>query len=142
MPTKLNQDQISGLSEELNSLDSIDESLETKISTEDSINDQVDVDLQGQIDELKNVMLSLVFGNRLDIMNDGTNLFAMTPTEFAIPVISTTWTWYFNSDIISEATSSFYIPMMTGDYKASVRYITNLGPYILESDFIFFEVPK
>ena len=87
MPTKLDQDQISGLSEELNSLDSIDESLETKIFTEDSINDQVDVDLQGQIDELKNVMLSLVFGNRLDIMNDGTSLIAMTPTEFPIPVI-------------------------------------------------------
>jgi hypothetical protein len=142
MPTRLDQDQISGLSEELNSLDSIDESLETKIYTEDSINDQVDVDLQGQIDELKNAMLSLVFGNRLDVMNDGTNLFAMTPTQFPIPVMSTIWTWYFNTDIIPEATSSFYTPMMTGDYKASVRYITNLGPYILESDFIFFEVPR
>jgi hypothetical protein len=42
MPTKLNQDQVSGLPEELSSLDSIDESLETKISTEDSINDSVD----------------------------------------------------------------------------------------------------
>ena len=142
MPTRLNQDQVSGLNEELNSLDSIDESLETKISTEDSINDQVDVDLQGQIDDLKDVMLSLVFGNRLDIMNDETSLIAMTPTEFAIPVISTTWTWYFNSDIISEATSSFYTPTTSGDYKASVRYITNLGPYVLESDFIFFDVPK
>lgn len=142
MPTRLDQDQISGLSEELNSLDSIDESLETKIFTEDSINDQVDVTLQGQIDELKNAMLSLVFGNRLDIMNDGTNLFAMTPTQFPIPVISTMWTWYFNSDIISEGTLSFYTPMMTGEYKASVRYITNLGPYVLESDFIFFEVSR
>lgn len=142
MPTKLNQDQISGLSEELNSLDSIDESLETKISTEDSINDQVDVDLQGQINDLKDATLSLVFGNRLDVMNDGTSLVAMTPTEFAIPIISTTWVWYFNTDIIPDATSNFYTPMMTGDYKASVTYITNLGTYILESDFIFFEVPK
>ena len=142
MPTRLDQDQISGLSEELNSLDSIDESLETKIFTEDSINDQVDVTLQSQINDLKNSMLSLVFGNRLDIMNDGTNLFAMTPTQFPIPVISTMWTWYFNSDIISEGTLSFYTPMMTGEYKASVRYITNLGPYVLESDFIFFEVSR
>ena len=142
MPTKLDQSQIDGLSDDLNSLDSIDESLESKISTEDSINDQVDVTLQEQIDELKDAMLSLVFGNRLDVMNDGTNLFAMTPTQFPIPVMSTIWSWYFNTDIIPEATSSFYTPMMTGDYKASVRYITNLGPYILESDFIFFEVPK
>jgi hypothetical protein len=142
MPTKLDQSQIDGLSDDLNSLDSIDESLESKISTEDSINDQVDVTLQEQIDELKDAMLSLVFGNRLDVMNDGTNLFAMTPTEFPIPVMSTIWTWYFNTDIIPEATSSFYTPMMTGDYKASVRYITNLGPYFLESDYIFFEVPK
>jgi hypothetical protein len=142
MPTKLDQSQIDGLSDDLNSLDSIDESLESKISTEDSINDQVDVTLQEQIDELKDAMLSLVFGNRLDVMNDGTNLFAMTPTQFPIPVMSTIWSWYFNTDIIPEATSSFYTPMMTGDYKASVRYITNLGPYFLESDYIFFEVPK
>ena len=142
MPTKLNQDQISGLPEELSSLDSIDESLESKISTEDSINDEVDVDLQGQIDELKHTMLSLVFGNRLDVINDGVNLVAMTPTEFAIPVISTTWVWYFNSEIIPDATSSFYTPTSTGDHKTTVTFITNLGPYFLESDYIFFEIPK
>ena len=142
MPTKLNQSQIDGLSDELNSLDSIDESLETKISAEDSINDEVDVDLQGQIDELKDAMLSLVFGNRLDVINDGVNLVAMTPTEFAIPVISTTWVWYFNSEIIPEATSSFYTPTSTGEYKATVTFATNLGSYFLESDYIFFEVPK
>jgi len=49
MPTKLDQNQISGLNEELSSLDSIDASLEKKISVEDSINDAVDVTLTNTI---------------------------------------------------------------------------------------------
>jgi hypothetical protein len=142
MPTKLDQDQISGLSDELSSLDSIDESLETKILPEDSINDQIDVDLQGQINNLKTTMLSLVFENKLNVMINGSDLFAITPTEFAIPVISTTWDWHLNTEIISGETSSFYRPMITGNYKTSVNYITNLGQYVLESDSTFFEVSK
>jgi hypothetical protein len=49
MPTKLDQSQIDGLSEDLSSLDSIDVSLETKISKEDSINDSVDASLETKI---------------------------------------------------------------------------------------------
>ena len=56
MPTKLDQSQVDGLPEEIQSLDSIDVSLEVKISTEDSQNDQVDVNLQGQIDDLKSTV--------------------------------------------------------------------------------------
>jgi hypothetical protein len=58
MPTKLNQDQVSGLPEELSSLDSIDESLETKISTEDSINDSVDVSLATSLSVKQNTLIS------------------------------------------------------------------------------------
>jgi hypothetical protein len=58
MPTKLDQSQIDGLSEDLSSLDSIDESLETKISTEDSINDKVDVSLATSLSEKQNTLIS------------------------------------------------------------------------------------
>ena len=58
MPTKLNQDQIDGLSDDLNSLDSVDDSLEVKISTEDSINDQVDVTLSSSILEKQDKLVS------------------------------------------------------------------------------------
>lgn len=58
MPTKLNQDQIDGLSNELNSLDSIDISLESKISKEDSINDSVDVSLASSISGKQNTLVS------------------------------------------------------------------------------------
>jgi hypothetical protein len=142
MPTKLDKDQVSGLSEERNLLDSIDESLKTKINTEGSINNQLYKSLQDQIDKLKTAMLSLVFGNRLSVISNGSDLFAMTPTEFAIPLISTTWGWHLNKEIISVETSSFYRPIITGKYEKSVTYITNLGPYDLESDFIYFEIPK
>jgi|LakMenE01Jun11ns_1017448.scaffolds.fasta_scaffold9959199_16 hypothetical protein len=70
MPTKLDQDQISGLSEELNSLDSIDESLETKISTEDSINDAVDASLETSLLSKQNTLVS---GTNIKTIN-GTSL--------------------------------------------------------------------
>ena len=142
MPTKLDQSQIDGLSDDLNSLDSIDESLESKISTEDSINDQVDVTLQEQIDELKDAMLSLVFGNRLDVMNDGPDLIAMTPTQFPITVTSITWVWLLNNEPIADSNSNIYRPLEPGEYKATVTYQTNIGPYYIESDIIMFEMPK
>jgi len=142
MPTRLDQNQISGLSEELNSLDSIDESLETKISTEDSINDQVDVTLQEQIDGLKNALLSLVFGNRLDVMIDGSDLIVMSPTQFPITVTSLTWVWLLNNEPIADSNSNIYRPLESGKYKATVTYQTNIGPYYKESDIIMFEMSK
>ena len=138
MPTKLDQDQVSGLSEELNSLDSIDESLETKISTEDSINDQVDVDLQGQIDDLKSTVLSLVFGNSLYVNLDHDTFYAMSPTQFPIMVTSTVWEWYLGAEVISEAIYSSYTATVEGYYKAKVTYTTQLGIKVMESDPIFF----
>jgi len=142
MPTKLDQSQIDGLSEDLTSLDSIDESLETKISTEDSINDQVDVTLQEQIDGLKNALLSLVFGNRLDVMIDGSDLIVMSPTYFPIAVTSITWVWLLNNEPIADSNSNIYRPLESGEYKATVTYQTNIGPYYKESDIIMFEMPK
>jgi len=142
MPTKLNQDQIDGLSEELNSLDSIDVSLETKLSSEDSLNDQVDVSLQEQIDGLKNAVLSLVFGNRLDVMIDGSDLIVMSPTQFPITVTSITWAWVFNNEPIADSNSNVYRPSESGEYKATVTYQTNIGPYYKESDIIMFEMSK
>ena len=138
MPTKLDQDQVSGLSEELNSLDSIDESLETKISTEDSINDQVDVDLQGQIDDLKSTVLSLVFGNSLYVNLDHDTFYAMSPTQFPIMVTSTVWEWYLEAEVISGAIYSSYTATVEGYYKAKVTYTTQLGIKVMESDPIFF----
>lgn len=142
MPTKLDQSQIDGLSEDLSSLDSIDESLETKISTEDSINDQVDVTLQEQIDGLKNTLLSLVFGDRLDVMIDGSDLIVMSPTHFPITVTSITWVWLLNNEPIADSNSNIYRPLESGEYKATVTYQTNIGPYYKESDIIMFEMSK
>jgi hypothetical protein len=142
MPTKLDQSQIDGLSDDLNSLDSIDESLESKISTEDSINDQVDVTLQEQIDNLKDTLLSLIFGNRLDVMVDGPDLIVMTPTQFPINVSLITWVWFFNESPITESNSNIYRPLESGTYKASVTYQTILGPHYIESDPITVEIPK
>lgn len=138
MPTKLDQNQVSGLSEELNSLDSIDESLETKISTEDSINDQVDVDLQGQIDDLKSTILSLVFGNSLYVNLDHDTFYTMSRTQFPIMVTSTVWEWYLESEVISGAIYSSYTATVEGYYKAKVTYTTQLGIKVMESDPIFF----
>lgn len=142
MPTKLDQDQVSGLSDELSSLDSMDELLENKISIEDSINDQVDVTLQEQIDGLKNALLSLVFGNRLDVMIDGSDLIVMSPTQFPITVTSITWVWLFNNNPITDSNSNIYRPLESGEYKATVTYQTNIGPYYKESDIITFEMSK
>jgi len=142
MPTKLDQSQIDGLSDDLNSLDSIDESLESKISTEDSINDQVDVTLQEQIDNLKDTLLSLIFGNRLDVMVDGPDLIVMTPTQFPINVSLITWVWFFNESPITESNSNIYRPLESGTYKASVTYQTILGPHYIKSDPITVEIPK
>jgi hypothetical protein len=66
MSTKLNQDQIDGLSDGLKSLDSVDDSLEVKISTEDSINDQVDVILSSSILEKQD---KLVSGSNIKTIN-------------------------------------------------------------------------
>ena len=77
MPTKLNQDQIDGLSGELSSLDSIDVSLENKLSTEveilaetietrtnefNSTFEKIKKELEVELDNLKkyNVMLQSV----------------------------------------------------------------------------------
>jgi len=138
MPTKLDQSQIDGLSEGLSSLDSIDESLETKISTEDSQNDQVDINLQEQIDDLKSTVLSLVFGNSLYVNLDHDTFYAMTPTEFPIMVTSTVWEWYLESEVISEAIYSSYTATVEGYYKAKVTYTTQLGIKVMESYPIFF----
>jgi len=138
MPTKLDQSQIDGLSEDLSSLDSIDESLESKISTEDSQNDQVDINLQGQIDDLKSTVLSLVFGNSLYVNLDHDTFYAMTPTQFPIMVTSTVWEWYLESEVISEAIYSSYTATVEGYYKAKVTYTTQLGIKVMESYPIFF----
>ena len=138
MPTKLDQSQIDGLSEGLSSLDSIDESLETKISTEDSQNDQVDINLQEQIDDLKSTVLSLVFGNSLYVNLDHDTFYAMTPTQFPIMVTSTVWEWYLESEVISEAIYSSYTATVEGYYKAKVTYTTQLGIKVMESYPIFF----
>lgn len=142
MPTKLNQDQIDGLSGELSSLDSIDVSLETKLSTEDSLNDRIDVSLQEQIDGLKNAVLSLIFGNRLDVMIYGSDLIAMSPPQPPITITSITWGWLLNTEPIADSNSNVYRPSESGEYKATVTYQTNIGPYYKESDIIMFEIPK
>jgi len=138
MPTKLDQSQIDGLPEEIQSLDLIDVSLETKISTEDSQNDQVDINLQGQIDDLKSTVLSLVFGNSLYVNLDHDTFYAMTPTQFPIMVTSTVWEWYLESEVISEAIYSSYTATVEGYYKAKVTYTTQLGIKVMESYPIFF----
>ena len=142
MPTKLNQDQVSGLPEELSSLDSIDESLESKISTEDSINDAVDITHQEQLDEIKKVLLSLVLGKDLYVQNDGPDLIVYTFTDSIISVSSTTWNWYFNDEEteISGANSNIYRPLQTGYYKAKVSYQTSLGLHIVQSSPYYIEV--
>jgi hypothetical protein len=138
MPTKLDQNQIDGLPEEIQSLDLIDVSLEAKISSEDSQNDQVDINLQGQIDDLKSTVLSLVFGNSLYVNLDHDTFYAMTPTEFPIMVTSTVWEWYLESEVISEAIYSSYTATVEGYYKAKVTYTTQLGIKVMESYPIFF----
>ena len=138
MPTKLDQSQIDGLPEEIQSLDSIDVSLEAKISSEDSQNDQVDINLQGQIDDLKSTVLSLVFGNSLYVNLDHDTFYAMTPTQFPIMVTSTVWEWYLESEVISEAIYSSYTATVEGYYKAKVTYTTQLGIKVMESYPIFF----
>jgi hypothetical protein len=138
MSTKLDQSQIDGLPEEIQSLDLIDVSLEAKISSEDSINDQVDVNLQGQIDDLKSTVLSLVFGNSLYVNLDHDTFYAMTPTQFPIMVTSTVWEWYLESEVISEAIYSSYTATVEGYYKAKVTYTTQLGIKVMESYPIFF----
>lgn len=141
MPTKLDQSQVSGLPEEIQSLDSIDVSLEAKISTEDSQNDQVDINLQGQIDDLKLSVLNLIFGNSLYVNLDNGTFYAMAPTQFPIVVTSTVWEWYLEAEVISGAVYSSYTPTVEGYYKAKVSYTTQLGIKVMESDPIFF-TPK
>jgi hypothetical protein len=138
MPTKLDQSQIDGLPEEIQSLDLIDVSLEAKISSEDSQNDQVDINLQGQIDDLKSTVLSLVFGNSLYVNLDHDTFYAMTPTQFPIMVTSTVWEWYLESEVSSEAIYSSYTATVEGYYKAKVTYTTQLGIKVMESYPIFF----
>jgi hypothetical protein len=138
MSTKLDQSQIDGLPEEIQSLDLIDVSLEAKISSEDSQNDQVDINLQGQIDDLKSTVLSLVFGNSLYVNLDHDTFYAMTPTQFPIMVTSTVWEWYLESEVISEAIYSSYTATVEGYYKAKVTYTTQLGIKVMESYPIFF----
>ena len=138
MPTKLDQSQIDGLPEEIQSLDLIDVSLEAKISSEDSQNDQVDINLQGQIDDLKSTVLSLVFGNSLYVNLDHDTFYAMTPTQFPIMVTSTVWEWYLESEVISEAIYSSYTATVEGYYKTKVTYTTQLGIKVIESYPIFF----
>jgi hypothetical protein len=141
MPTKLDQSQVSGLPEEIQSLDSIDVSLEAKISTEDSQNDQADINLQGQIDDLKLSVLNLIFGNSLYVNLDNGTFYAMAPTQFPIVVTSTVWEWYLEAEVISGAVYSSYTPTVEGYYKAKVSYTTQLGIKVMESDPIFF-TPK
>lgn len=141
MPTKLDQSQVDGLPEEIQSSDSIDVSLEVKISTEDSINDQVDVNLQGQIIELQNAVLSLVFGSSLYVNLDHDTFYVMAPTQFPIMVTSTVWEWYLGTEVIPEAMYSSHTATVEGYYKAKVTYTTQLGIKVIESDTIFF-TPK
>lgn len=137
MPTKLDQSQVNGLPEEIQSLDSIDVSLEAKISYEDSINDQVDTNLQGQIRDLQESILNLVFGNSLYVSLDHDTLTAMSPTQFPISVTSIVWEWYLEAEVISGADSSIYTATVEGYYKAKVTYTTQLGIKEIESDPIF-----
>jgi len=58
MPTRLSQDQVENLNSDLDSLDLKDASLESKISTEDSINDGVDVSLATSLAGKQNTLVS------------------------------------------------------------------------------------
>jgi hypothetical protein len=142
MPTKLSQDQVENLNSDLDSLDLKDASLESKISTEDSINDDVDISLQGQIDVLKNTVLSLVFGNRTDLIVDENNLMVFSPTEFPIPVFNIEYNWYFNDNLISTTGTSVYSVTESGVYYVIVTYSTNLGIHSVSSDPIIYEPSK
>lgn len=137
MPTKLDQSQVDGLPEEIQSLDSIDVSLEAKISTEDSQNDQVDLNLQNQITDLQNAVLNLVFGNSLYVSLDHDTLTAMSPTQFPIIVMSTVWEWFLDDQSIYGANLSSYKATTSGFYKAKVTYTTQLGIKEIQSDPIF-----
>lgn len=139
MPTKLSQDQVENLNSDLDSLDLKDVSLESKISTEDSINDDVDISLQGQIDVLKNTVLSLAFGNRIDLMADGNNLIVLSPTEFPIPVINTEYNWYFNDALINTTGTNVSSMEEPGMYYVIVTYTTELGTHSISSDLMVYE---
>lgn len=139
MPTKLSQDQVENLNSDLDSLDLKDASLESKISTEDSINDDVDISLQGQIDVLKNTVLSLAFGNRIDLMADGNNLIVLSPTEFSIPVINIEYNWYFNDALINITGTNVSSMEEPGMYYVIVTYTTELGTHSISSDLMVYE---
>lgn len=138
MPTKLDQSQVDGLPEEIQSLDSIDVSLEAKISTEDSQNDQVDINLQGQITDLQEAVLSLVFGNSLYVNLDHGTFYAMAQTDFPIMVTSVVWEWYLEAELISGAIYDNYTATVEGYYTAKVIYTTQLGTKQVESTPIYF----
>lgn len=139
MPTKLSQDQVENLNSDLDSLDLKDASLESKISVEDSINDDVDLSLQGQIDILKSTILSLAFGNRVDLLVDGDSLTVMTPPELPIPVISIEYSWYFDSNPAGITGTNFYTMGGPGMYYVEVIYTTNLGIYVISSDPVMYK---
>jgi len=158
MPTKLDRDQVSGLNEDLSSLaladstlesrisiedsinDDVDQSLESRISYEDSINDSVIVNLNSQINDLRSVVLTLVFGNYLFMYLDHGTFYTSTPTQFSIPVTSIGWEWYLNDSVISDAIYDNYTPTTEGNYKVKVVYYTNLGVKEIISDQIYFTI--
>lgn len=80
MPTKLDQDQVSGLSEDLGSLSTADSSLDTKISVEDSINDSVDQSLDSRIskedsiNDSVDVSLASSISGKQNTLVSGTNI--------------------------------------------------------------------
>lgn len=80
MPTKLDKDQVSGLSEDLGSLSTADSSLDTKISVEDSINDSVDQSLDSRIsyedsiNDSVDVSLASSISGKQNTLVSGTNI--------------------------------------------------------------------
>jgi hypothetical protein len=138
MSTKLSQDQVENLNSDLDSLDSKDVSLESKISVEDSINDGVDSDLQSQIDVLKGHVLSTLFGIKDGLKVSGGSLVALSPSEFQIPVTDSEYKWYLNNNLVATTGTNVYTTSTRGSYRVEITYTTNLGIYTFTSDPVIY----
>ena len=137
MPTKLNQEQISGLPSDLDSLESF-------ISTEDSLGDSADVSQdtaltaqQEEINLLKAVCRGLLFPPFAYIyQQDYTMYFGERPFNgYPLPV-TITYSWEYADDQealnftpIDGADLSFYTPESTASYlyRLKITYTSDLG---------------
>jgi len=136
MPTKIDQDQISGLPDDLNSLESF-------ISVEDSIGDSADVSqdsalstLQEELNLLKVVCQGLLFPRHTYIYQDGDTFRSGGETqEYPIPV-TVTYSWEFADDPesfnfvqIDGADQPLYTPVYTSSYlyRLKITYASALG---------------